>query len=148
MSVEDIIRAALEGLQRNITERQRKAGAWATGRTAGLYEVRVRPDGGELWGAAYAGVLERGRRPGKVPYNFEALLRRWAEAKGITFADERDAMRWARAVAWKIRREGTELYRTGGTRDIFTTPIQEMTDRLVKDLGAFYEAEIKAKIFE
>jgi hypothetical protein len=92
----------------------------ASGKTRDSFAVR--PTG--KYGAAlecpdYAPALERGRGPGKTPYDFKEILRRWAAAKRITFASETDFARWAFFVSKKIREEGTALYRAGGGEDVF-----------------------------
>jgi hypothetical protein len=140
--ISDILSKELEQLKADIIRRHEEAGQVASGRTRASFEVKVSDSNGQLLGNSYAGVLERGRRGGKVPYDFKDILLRWAEAKGIYFANNTDARRWAWFVTQKIRREGTALYRSGQTVDIFTTPIDEMTERLAKKLAGLYTNEI------
>ena len=138
----DILSKELEQLKEDIIRRHEEAGQVASGRTRAAFEVKVSDSSGQLLGNSYAGVLERGRRGGKVPYDFKDILLRWAEAKGIYFANNTDARRWAWFVTQKIQREGTTLYRSGQTVDIFTTPIADFTERLSKQLAAGYRSEI------
>ena len=142
VQVSDILRKELEQLKSDIIRRHEEVGQVASGRTRAAFEVRVSDYNGQLLGNSYVGVLERGRRGGKVPYDFKDILLRWAEAKGIYFANNTDARRWAWFVTQKIRREGTKLYRSGQTVDIFTTPIEEMTERLADKLAGLYTNEI------
>ncbi|MDR1544950.1 MAG: hypothetical protein LBS50_11235 [Prevotellaceae bacterium] len=148
MNTQEIIKTELEVLQADVITRQQAAGKSVTGKTRDLFSVEnVSIEGGQLWGAAYAGVLERGRRAGKVPYDFKDILLRWAKVKGISFQNNSDADRWAYFVAKKIREEGTALYRSGQTEDIFTTAISEFEDRLAERVSLFYQMEIQNNIF-
>lgn len=140
--ISDILSKELEQLKSDIIRRHEEAGQVASGRTRAAFEVKVSDSNGQLLGNSYAGVLERGRRGGKVLYDFKDILLRWAEAKGIYFANNTEAKRWAWFVTQKIRREGTALYRSGQTVDIFTTPIADFTERLSKQLAAGYRSEI------
>lgn len=142
VQVSDILRNELEQLKSDIIRRHEEVGQVASGRTRAAFEVKVSDSNGQLLGNSYAGVLERGRRGGKVPYDFKDILLRWAEAKGIYFTNNTEARRWAWFVTQKIRREGTALYRSGQTVDIFTTPIADFTERLSKQLAAGYRSEI------
>lgn len=142
VQVSDILRNELEQLKSDIIRRHEEAGQVASGRTRAAFEVRVSDYNGQLLGNSYVRVLERGRRGGKVPYDFKDILLRWAAAKGIYFANNTEARRWAWFVTQKIRREGTALYRSGQTVDIFTTPIADFTERLSKQLAAGYRSEI------
>lgn len=142
VQVRDILRNELEQLKSDIIRRHEEAGQVASGRTRASFEVRASDSNGQLLGNSYVGVLERGRRGGKVPYDFKDILLRWAEAKGIYFANNTDARRWAWFVTQKIRREGTTLYRSGQTVDIFATPIADFAERLSRQLATGYRSEI------
>ena len=139
---------SLNDLKDNIISRHVAAGQVASGKTKAGFEVKMlTPLHGQLWGYSYSGVLEQGRRGGKTPKKFRLIIERWAIAKGITFSGEADRSRFAYFVAQKIRREGTKLYRTGGSIDIFSSAIEEMKETLTKELGVTYKQEIKNQIF-
>ena len=139
---------SLNDLKDNIISRHVAAGQVASGRTKAGFEVKMlTPTHGQLLGYSYSGVLEKGRRGGKTPKEFRLIIERWAIAKGITFSSEADRSRFAYFVAQKIRREGTKLYRTGGSIDIFSSAIEEMKETLTKELGVTYQQEIKNQIF-
>ena len=139
---------SLNDLKDNIISRHIAAGQVASGRTKAGFEIKMlTPLHGQLWGYSYSGVLEQGRRGGKIPKEFRLIIERWAIAKGITFSSEADRSRFAYFVAQKIRREGTKLYRTGGSIDIFSSAIEEMKETLTKELGVTYQQEIKNQIF-
>lgn len=151
MNMEQILREELEVLRGEIVETSRRAGQQASGDTyRAIAAEGVDSSGGQLVGPAYVGVLARGRRPGKVPYDFARIIKEWAGYKGITFPSEEEFDRWAEAVAWKIRREGTGLWRDAGNagleQDIFHTPIRNFLDRLSARVAAFYRTEIVKQI--
>lgn len=147
VQLNDILIKELEQLKSDIIRRHEEAGQVASGRTRAAFEVRVNDNNGQLLGNAYVGVLERGRRAGKVPYNMRDILLRWAEMKGIAFDSETSANRWAYFVAKKIKEEGTKLYRSGQRLDIMTTPVEEFTERLSERISVLYENEITNEIF-
>lgn len=148
-TITDILSEELDQLRADIIIRHEKAGQVASGRTRDALEVKVTDlTSGQLLGPAYSGVLEKGRKEGGVPKDFIDILKRWAAAKGITFSDEKQLTRWANAVKWKIIREGSKLYRSRQTEDIFTTPYESFGDRLYGRIAAYYEQDIKNQIFE
>ena len=149
MEIENrILQNNIEKLKDNIISRHVAAGQVASGRTKAGFEVKIlTPNHGQLLGYSYSGVLEQGRRGGKIPKEFRLIIERWAIAKGITFSSEADRSRFAYFVSQKIRREGTKLYRSGGSIDIFSSAIEEMKETLTKELGATYQIEIKNQIF-
>lgn len=148
-SIPDILREELERLRSDIIFRHEQAGQVASGKTREALEVQLHDQTtGQLIGFSYSGVLERGRKPGGVPRDFIDILKRWAAAKGISFSDEKQFNIWANAVKWKIIREGTKLYKSGQTEDIFSTPYQELNTRLSTRIAAYFESEINNLIFE
>lgn len=153
MNIAEIIQEELTRLRQDIIARSEAAGQRASGRTYAQIEVQdVTDQGGKLVGPGYVGVLATGRRSGKIPYDFIRIIKEWATYKGITFADEKEFDRWANAVAWKIRREGTQLWRHvgkgGGYEDIFNTPIDECIGRLIERLAEYYQMQFVDKITE
>lgn len=147
-SISQILTDELDELKSDIILRHEQSGQVATGETKDEFENKLTSDfSGQLLGASYSGVLERGRKPGKVPREFIDILKRWAAAKGISFKDEEQFDRWANSVKWKIIREGTNLYKSGRTQDIFTTPIERFNERLALRVAGYFEQEIINKIF-
>ena len=151
MTTEQIIREELEQLRKDIIETSRAAGQEASGETYRKIAAEdVTSTSGKLTGPGYIGVLARGRRPGKIPYNFAAIIKEWAVYKGIGFGSEEEFDRWANAVAWKIRREGTSLWRDAGStgleQDIFYTPIRQFVERISSRLLSVYQAQIIKQI--
>ncbi|MCD7972127.1 MAG: hypothetical protein LUG18_05585 [Candidatus Azobacteroides sp.] len=78
---------------------QRSAGAIPVPAAADITE--------EIW---YKRIIEKYNPYRKRPEAFEEIIRRWILAKKLTFAGEEAFERFVRAVAWKIERDGTELF--------------------------------------
>ena len=143
-SVNDLIVKEVEKLKLEIQSAIDASGKNASKRTRNSLEVRPTANGAQLWGANYIGVLETGRKDGKIPYNFGEIIQKWAQAKGISFENNIQAKRWANGVAWKIAKEGTKQFRDGKRDDILTKPIDDFTDRVANKLLL----EIQNTIFE
>lgn len=139
----------LEELKQNIINRHISAGQVASGRTKAGFEVKtISPFRGQLLGYSYSGVLERGRRAGKVPKNFMIIIAKWAAVKGITFNSDSDRARFVYFVAKKISEQGTLMYRQGKEEDIFTTATLKFEEMLGVEIGSLLEAEVKNKVFD
>lgn len=151
MSLSKIISEELDRLRGDIIIRSETLGQRASGQTyESIHTENVTEEGGMLVGRFAIGTLATGRQAGKVPYNMPQIIKEWAAYKGITFSDEKEFDRWARAVSWKIRREGSQLWRdvgsNGGYEDVFDTPIAECVERLSQRIGVFYIIKIKNNI--
>ncbi|MDR0687839.1 MAG: hypothetical protein LBF55_04015, partial [Prevotellaceae bacterium] len=147
--ISEILREELDTLLRDIIARHEAAGQVASGRTRDSFEVAVEGLHGSIMGYKWPGpVLETGRKGGKVPYGFKNIIREWIVAKGLRFTDEKQLDRWAAAIAWKIAREGTKLYRSGGHEDIFETPFEEFKERLAARIAVFYAAEAVNSVYD
>jgi len=147
MDVQEILNDELQILEADVVQRHIQAGQIASGKTKEAFELNVSPLLGQLLGASYVGVLKNGRRPGGVPTNFIDIIKNWAQAKGISFTDEKQFNLWANAVKWKIIREGTKLYRSGQTQDIFDTPIEQFNQRLSNRIIDYYQQQLVNDIF-
>lgn len=145
--IEDILQTELNNLKDEIIRNHEAAGQKASGETERSLESIVNGTSGKLLGKSYFGVLERGRYPSGLPANIIEILTAWMNAKGLTPPDGMTAEIWANHIKWKLIREGSSLYRSGGRDDIFTDPINAFPDRVAKKLAIFFEAEITNKIF-
>ena len=147
-TIREILTDELNKLKEDIIQYQKDTGAWASGDTAKGYEVSVDSEfSGQLLGYKYAGILQTGRGPGKVPYSFKEIIKRWIVAKKIQPKDGKSIDRMAASIAWVIHKKGTALHRDGTERDIFDTPLSEFSERLSNRLSTFYTKEITNNIF-
>ena len=137
----NIVIQALEDLKQRITANIDSKQLTASGRTAESMHVEATDTGATLFGRKAFGTLETGRKGGKVPYNFRAVIRQWILDKGISITpipyirqpsdnwqpkytpQERGEMSLAGAIAHKIKNEGTALNRSGGRNDIYSNEI-------------------------
>lgn len=115
----------------------------ASGRTSASLRVVMTNTGGEIWGRRYFRGVEQGRAGGRVPRNFQSIIRQWIIDKGLPVQaiqykrkpsakwqpkytpEERGLRQMASAIALTIEKSGTSLYRRGGRKDIFTNVIEE-----------------------
>lgn len=67
----------------------------------------------------------------------------WAKLKGITFSDPKDLVRFGNATAWKIKREGSELYRNHIYVDLVDTPADNFEEYLAQHLDKTMEVLIE-----
>ena len=143
MNLENILAEELSTLRQDIITRHEQAGQVATGQTRDTFKVHVTgPVSAELEMPAHLETLESGRAAGAIPAGFKDILLRWSQAKGLTFETDADFNRWAYFVSKKIHEEGTTLYRSGQTLDIYTTPMEEFEERLTTRISNHYYNKI------
>lgn len=140
----NILKEELEALRLSIISNHLRAGQKASGRTAESLYVEVDEEEGVLYGRKAFGVLETGRKGGRVPRNFQGIILQWMKDKGIVAApipystnrphkytpEQRGMMRLSYFIAKKIRTEGTRLFRQGGRDDIFSREIDNTVERV------------------
>ncbi|MDR0541044.1 MAG: hypothetical protein LBH19_02400 [Dysgonamonadaceae bacterium] len=141
----------LEQLKADIIARHESAGQVATGRTRDSFSVRmVSSTSGVLEGAAYAGALERGRGPlkNREESDFLERLKEWIVARGLDYGGNTKGLeRLAKFLRWWINKNGTKIFRTGRHVDIFTTPMENLSDRISEQIGVLYSNEISNDLY-
>lgn len=139
-----ILADELEQLRVKIIQRHIAAGQKASGRTAKSLHVEVKTGEGILWGKSPFGVLETGRKAGKVPSNFTGIIKQWLKDKGIQATpipyktdrphkytpQERGQNTLTYFIARKIAKSGTKLFRDGGRSDIYSNVIPITTKKI------------------
>jgi hypothetical protein len=152
-----ILQEELEKLRMNIISNHLKAGQKASGRTAASMHVEVSEDSGTLWGRNAFGVLETGRKAGRVPKDFQGIIMQWMKDKGIQAApipyltnrphkytpQQRGTLRMSYLIARKIRREGTKLFRAGGRQDIYSPEIEKTIERIETRMVSLIKSKIE-----
>lgn len=145
--IEKMLHEGLEKMREDIISKSREAGQEASGKTYASITVETKKDGETIIGAIYAPnyfhTLLVGRGPGKVPANMGQLIMEWAVAKGITFQTPKDAVRFGNAVAWKIRREGTEMYRNHRYEDLTSEAVAAFEEWLDRRIGGVMDKMIE-----
>jgi hypothetical protein len=104
----------------------------ATGETANSLRVQVTQEGNkyrmQLFGRPFFRTIETGRRPTpdkKPSREMVDNIRAWCDARGIN-----ESAAWA--IATKINKQGTYLWRQGGRQDVITPAI----DVFLNDVSA------------
>ena len=78
-----IVQEELEQLQQRIAANMVKANEVASGRTLKSMHVETDVQKGTLFGRAFFGVLETGRRAGRVPRGFDQIIFQWMQDKNV-----------------------------------------------------------------
>ncbi len=134
LNLKEIARQVLLECADEIVSRMRAEGKIVSGKTASSLEVVDNI----LYAPSYFDVIQDGRGPGKVPYNFDDMVITWARAKGLHFDTPSQARSFAFLLAQKIRKEGTKQYRQHQHLDIYDTPadhaITKFRDEVSKQL--------------
>ena len=144
------LKALLDKMVEEMRQNLASTGTNASGRTSASLRVEVDATGGRIYGRKYFRGVEQGRAGGRVPRNFQSIIRQWILDKGLTYSaipykrqpsakwqpkytpEERGLRQMASAIAHAIEKSGTSLYRSGGRKDIFTNVIEENKPALVK----------------
>lgn len=137
--IKGILGEELESLRQRIIENHIRAGQKASGKTISSLRVDVNDNKGTLFGRQAFGVLETGRKPGKVPKGFYQIIQQWVKDKGIQVENPKS---FAYLVARKIAREGTELYRQGGRADIYSPEIEKTTQEIMNRAFAVFKDDV------
>lgn len=115
-----------------------------------------------LYGRNHFATVETGRQAGNIPKNFVEIIREWADKKGLQprqitpykrkpsdkwqpkyTPEERARNQMAGAIAFKIKKKGSLLNRTGGRFDIFTNNINITLDRIGIGVHELLISELK-----
>ena len=134
----------LEHLKNRIIGNMRSAGEVATGRTIRSLQVISDDAGAALISAQDMpfGVLETGRRGGKVPYMFSSIIYEWMQAKGVhgtirgNGTQEKADRSMAYAISRNIAQHGSSLFRRGGRSDIYSNEIPRTVSVVVHKIAA------------
>ena len=157
-----IVTDELEVLKNRIIANMRANNAVASGRTIKSLTISKTSEGAKLWSDQDMpfGVMETGRKGGRVPSTFYSIIYRWMKDKGIN-ADpmpyttnrphkytpqERGNRTLAYLISRKIQKEGTKLNRMGGRKNIYSNEIPSALERIKKQLGAIFQSEVVKSI--
>lgn len=157
-NIQEVLQTHLENVKSKVAQAMADNQRNASGRSVASLTVTVNGNVGTLYGSKSFLAMERGRKGGKVPYGFVGIIKQWIIDKGISVAPipakrrnvkytphERGLNSFAGAVAYKIMKEGTRLYRDKAFNDIFTSAVNEELELMSKEL-MFYTAESIAHI--
>lgn len=145
-----ILREEMERAKEIIIQHIWANGQNASGRTVKSLRVEANEDGAALFGHRPFGILETGRRAGKVPYGFAGIIRQWMKDKGLHGTpipyvtnkphkytpQERGDMSMAGAIAHTIASRGSKLHRDGGRADVYSNVLGDTMDRISNRLSS------------
>lgn len=158
--IKSILSEELDALRRRIIANHIRAGQRASGKTERSLRVEVTDAHGTLFGRQAFGTLEAGRKPGRVPYKFNEKIRQWILDKGIAITEipykRKESEKWrpkytprerglramAGAIAYKIREEGTRLYRDGGRTDIYSPEVKKSIEIIMNRAFAIFADDV------
>jgi hypothetical protein len=135
MNDEEILRQEFESIREDLISRYDELGLRASGEFERDAEVRVTGTRAELWGSHYIEQLVHGRAPGRFP-PVEAIAK-WIEDKGISAIDI-SVGSLAFLIARKIAREGTEIFKQGGTDLVDSVITPERIQRIIDRVGSLH----------
>lgn len=141
----NMVRDGLTTMREQIITNSRAAGQEVTGRTYRDIVVGIEEEPGKVHGyidaPVYFHTLLQGRGPGKIPANMAELIMEWAQNKGIHFDSPSALIKFGNAVAWRIKREGSSLFRShtylniaDWPREAFEQWLDGQMDRRFKEL--------------
>lgn len=163
--ISKVLTEELSRLAERIKENHRRAGQVASGRTLRSITYEVTEDRGTLFGRFPFGTLETGRGPtrkrGNPPIRLDDIIYQWAIDKGIhvppmpykrkpserwqpkyNSAEERALRSFSSAVAHKIHKEGTQLFREQGRNDIYSNEIPDAIKRIEERIAKVFSLTI------
>lgn len=149
-----VVVAELSKLRERIVTNMVQQKAVASGRTIASLKVVPYENGGALVSEQQMpfGVLETGRKGGKVPYGFAKIIEKWMQDKGIKGTikgrqtQEQANKKMAYAIARTIALGGTKLFRDGGRNNIYSTEIPRTVADIELKVAARFEAFVDESI--
>lgn len=155
-----ILKEELQALKGSIINNMRAANEVASGRTIASLHVTDEQERATLWGHFPFGVLETGRKAGKVPYGFGQIILQWLNDKGLHgepipyktdrphkySPQERGDLSMAYAIAYTIKQKGSSLHRKGGRADIYSNVIPATLERVRSRFMKFMKLQVEESI--
>lgn len=151
-----IVTEELERARQLIINHIRANGQNASGRTIKSLHVEATEEEGVLYGHKPFGVLETGRKAGKIPYSFRSIILQWMKDKGLHGTpipykgqgdhkwtpQERGDLKMAGSIAWTIKTRGSRLHRMGGRDDVYSNVVPETLERVRHRLISLISTEV------
>lgn len=126
----DIVKA-LEDFIIKFKDEMSKRNKNASGTTSNSLSIQHVQGGVLLYknGGAPFSVLEEGRDPGKLPYDFISILEKWSIDKGLQFSSPQERRSFAYLLGRRIERSGIK-----GSPDLWLTKLLEDFTPIVSDV--------------
>lgn len=122
-----------------IRQKMVEEGVVASGRLRDSIEYRVDDTGLKILADDYFPYAENGRESGKIPYDFNSILAKWVENKGINVPDRfKNAYQFGWAIAMKIKKYGSMRYRNHNPVDLIEEPINSVIEEVTDLLSRYF----------
>lgn len=146
MEISEILKIHLNNIKDKIAAQMERSKRNASGKSVASLVVEIDGDRGAIWGDNSFHFMERGRGPGKIPYNFVGIIKDWITSKGIAakntkrpngsqMTQEAALNSFAGAVAFSIMINGTKLHRNKGFEDIYSSAISEELELMAEGVA-------------
>lgn len=138
----------LGNIKVGIAQRMTSLGRTSSGRSVASLNIEVKDSEGIMSGEEQWGVMQQGRKPGKVPSDFREIIKNWVITKGVSIQtkegqSQKQAIEsFSYLVTRKIMQKGTKLYRDKGYNDIYDTLLEEEIKKLTDETSSVFELEI------
>ena len=146
--IADIVADEMNKSVININTNIRRERAYASGRASNSLSTTVTQTATGAKGViasnvSYFNALETGRGPfkGGTEQGLAERLYEWAGQKGINFSTDRERLSFAYALARKINKVGTQLYRNGGRTTIFSNEKEDLIRRITEKIAPLFNGE-------
>ena len=151
-TIPQIVTKHLEQVRKGIAANMEAMHRNASGKSVASLKVEAgRNTQGESTAALTGGqqwlYMQRGRGAGKVPYNFQTIIRAWILNKGISLSgvpgktQERKLTSLSYMIANSIMKKGTKLHRDKGYNDIFDTLIAREMEKMADEAAGVIDTE-------
>lgn len=132
--IEKILQTEFELIVKDLKAKHIQLGMKASGDWINGVELQIAPFNAKIYGEDYTEYLVSGRPPStKLPPI--SAIKKWIEDKGI-IPEDGNVTSLAYAIATKIKKEGTNYHKQGGTDLISAVITPERTQMIIDKIGA------------
>lgn len=143
--LEKRMQAIKDGVVRRMAEEKRTV----TGRSvSSLLVVFENNTSAYLEGDAQWKSMQKGRAPGRGPYNFRKIIEKWIDDRGISVSpkgkqsEESAKKSLAFLISRSIMEKGTSLHRKNGYNDIYDSVVKEELKKMQVQTGSYFEVGV------
>jgi hypothetical protein len=123
----------------------------ATNKTVNSIEGKSDDKSLQILGRAFIKAMETGRGPRKSSEDggFKDSMLEYIKARGMGLGlSDKQQENLAKFLVLKINREGDQLYRMGGGRDVYTKAVEKFAEELEKTVTDYMFKQATDKVFQ
>lgn len=147
--IKNILSKRMESIKDKVAQRMDALHRTTTGQSVNSLAI-IFPKSMEAYleGDAQWQVMQKGRSPGKGPYNFREIIKKWIDDKGITAqpkgnqTEEAAKNSLAFLITRSILEKGTSLHRNNSYNDIYDSVVDEEVFKMQREAGACFELAV------